>query len=308
MLRRTRRSGWSASRKERSGEGATQTLAAISLTDTPISLGGDRAFIGARLIGAGSRVARLAAALLAALVFVLLTASLARAAAPQALTALTPSFVTAGAGTARVVVSPDGKSVYATNKSAATLSQYARNAVTGVLTALSPTSVETGEMPEGVTVSPDGTSVTPPTPPPSQGVLPSQESKAPPVPNAKLTSTSLTVSPSGSVSSKIACPTGESSCTGTVVLQTLTAVSAATTGHQSKHKPAVLMLASGSFTIAGGQVKVVTLHLSGKARTLLAHAHVLRVRATVTARDPAGAKHTVHTIVTLRAPKATRHH
>ena len=103
-------------------------------------------------------MARLAAALLAALAFVLLSASLARAAAPQALTALTPSFVTAGAGTARVVVSPDGKSVYATNKSGASLSQYARNAVTGVLTALSPTSVETGEMPEGVTVSPDGTS------------------------------------------------------------------------------------------------------------------------------------------------------
>ena len=153
--------------------------------------------------------------------------------------------------------------------------------------------------------------LTPPTPPleaGSQGVLPSQESKAPPVPDAKLTRTSLTVSPSGSVSAKVTCPSGESSCTGTVVLQTLTAVSAATTGHQPKHKPAVLMLASRSFTVAGGQAKVVTLQLSATARALLAHAHVLRVRATITARDPAGAKHTVQTIVTLRPPKATGHH
>ena len=134
-------------------------MAAISLTDTPILLGSGRAFIGGHLIWAGSRVARVAAALLAVLAFGLAGASLARAASPQALTALTPSFITAGSGTARVVVSPDGKSVYATNKGTTTVSQYARNAVTGVLTALSPATVETGGMPEGVTVSPDGTSV-----------------------------------------------------------------------------------------------------------------------------------------------------
>ena len=140
-------------------------------------------------------------------------------------------------------------------------------------------------------------------------VLPARESKAPAVPDAKLTSTSLTVSPSGIVSANVSCSTGESSCTGTVALQTLTAVSAGTPGHQSKqHKPAVLMLASGSFRVAGGKVETVTLHLSARARALFAQTHVLRVRATIAAHDPTGATHSANTIVTLRALKAARHH
>jgi hypothetical protein len=144
---------------------------------------------------------------------------------------------------------------------------------------------------------------------PGGGVLPSQESKAPPVPDAKLASTSLTVSPSGVVILKVSCPTGETSCTGTVTLQTLNAVSASATGYQSKQqKAAVLVLAKGSFTVVGGKVKAVTLHLSAKARLLFARTHVLRVRATIAAHGPAGATHTTQTIVTLRAPKATRHH
>ena len=137
----------------------TQTLAAISLTHTPISIGGGRTSSGGLLVRTGSRTARLVAVLLAALAVGLLGAPLARAAAPQALTALTPSFVTAGSGPARVVVSPDGKSVYATNKETTTLSQYARNAVSGVLTPLSPATVETGGTPEGITVSAEGKSV-----------------------------------------------------------------------------------------------------------------------------------------------------
>ena len=144
---------------------------------------------------------------------------------------------------------------------------------------------------------------------PGQGVSPSPEHKAPLVPDATLASTSLLVSPSGMVNVKVTCPTGETSCTGTVTLQTLNAVSASATGHQStQQKAAVLVLAKGSFTVVGGKVKAVTLHLSAKARLLFARTHVLRVRATMAAHDPAGATHTTQTIVTLRAPKATRHH
>jgi hypothetical protein len=111
------------------------------------------------------------------------------------------------------------------------------------------------------------------------------------------------------VNVKVTCPTGKSSCTGTVILRTLKAVIATATVHQSKkRKAAILTLASGSFRLAGGQVKTLTLRLSAEARKLLATTHVLRARATIVAHDPTGAKHTTQTIVTLRALKATSHH
>jgi hypothetical protein len=121
-------------------------------------------------------------------------------------------------------------------------------------------------------------------------------------PDATIADTSLTESSSGAVSLKISCPAGESSCAGTVTLRTLNAVSASVAG-SAKTKATVVTLATGSFTVAGGQVKTVTLHLSAKARTLLARLHILRVRATIVARDPTGETHTKRVIVTLHAAK-----
>ena len=130
----------------------------------------------------------------------------------------------------------------------------------------------------------------------------------PPIPDAKLASTALAASASGSVAIKVSCPAGESSCSGTVTLRTLDAVSASAprAAKAKKAKKAILTLADGSFTVAGGRTKTVTLHLSAKARALLARLRALRVRATIAAHDPAGAAHTTQTIVTLRAPKARR--
>jgi subtilase family serine protease len=122
------------------------------------------------------------------------------------------------------------------------------------------------------------------------------------VPEAQLAGTSLQVSASGTVKLKISCPAGESSCTGTVTLRTLSAVIAAN-GRAAKHKPTVLTLATGSFSVAGGVVRAVTLHLSQKARVLLARVHTLRARATLLAHDLQDASHTTTTIVTLRAAK-----
>jgi outer membrane protein assembly factor BamB len=139
------------------------------------------------------------------------------------------------------------------------------------------------------------------------GVLPFQESKTPPVPDAKLASTSLAASSSGSVTVKVTCPAGESSCTGTITLRTLTAVIAGTTGHQSKKpKAAILTLAVGSFKVAGGQTTTVKLHLSAQARRLLTRVHVLHARATIVAHDATGATHTLQTTVTIRVAKATQ--
>ena len=130
-----------------------------------------------------------------------------------------------------------------------------------------------------------------------------------PVPDAELASRALVASSSGTVSIKVSCPTGESRCTGTVTLRTLTAVSASTTGHRSKkHKAAILTLAAGSFNVAGGHVTTVKLHLSAKARMFLARTRVLRARATIVAHDPSGATHTTQTTVAIRSAKAAHSH
>jgi PKD repeat protein len=126
------------------------------------------------------------------------------------------------------------------------------------------------------------------------------------VPNAQIVGTSLKVSPSGALKLTISCPKGESTCLGTITLRTLTAV-IADAGRTARAKAAVLTLASGSFSVPGGTNATITLHLSSKARVLLARVHTLRVRATLLAHDLQGAHHTSQITVVLHAPKPARH-
>jgi Trypsin len=135
----------------------------------------------------------------------------------------------------------------------------------------------------------------------NQGIAGFRLNARAPVPDVKLASTALGASASGVLTIKVSCPAGESSCSGTVTLSTPAAVSAGA-GRVSRKK-AVLTLASATFTVAGGEVTTVTLRLSARARALLARSHVLRVRATIVAHDPAGATRTTRALVTLRAAK-----
>jgi hypothetical protein len=129
------------------------------------------------------------------------------------------------------------------------------------------------------------------------GVLAAKEGS----PDATIAGTYLQASSSGAVSVKISCPSGVSSCTGELTIRTLDAV-----GASAAKSKAILTLTSGSFGVAGGKVKTVVLHLSQKARALLARSHELRVRVTVDAHDPAGGAHAGQTIDVLRAPKTKR--
>jgi hypothetical protein len=131
------------------------------------------------------------------------------------------------------------------------------------------------------------------------GVLAAKETS----PDAAIAGISLQASPSGAVSITISCPTGVNACAGTVTLRTLGPVRAA-----ARAKPAVLALAAGSFTVPGGGVRKITLHLSAKARALLARSHELRVRATILAHNPTGATHTGQKVLLLRAPKVRSAH
>jgi probable HAF family extracellular repeat protein len=141
------------------------------------------------------------------------------------------------------------------------------------------------------------------------GVLSSEEGKVSPL-GIRLASTSLATSDSGMVSIKVNCPAGEASCTGSVTLQTLTAVAAGTPGHHSrKHKAAILTLATGAFTVSGGHVAIVKLHLSRRARELLALSHRLRARAKIIAQVlPGETSYSSQETVVLRLFGVTRGH
>lgn len=125
-------------------------------------------------------------------------------------------------------------------------------------------------------------------------------------PEVTLSGSSLAASPQGAVTIKVACPAGDTSCSGTVTLRTVGATSAAH-GKKHKNKPASVTLASGSFSVTGGHVVAVTLHLSAQGRSMLKRLHVLRVQAVVVAHDPSGASHTTQTTVTLRVATKSSH-
>jgi hypothetical protein len=145
----------------------------------------------------------------------------------------------------------------------------------------------------------------PPPPPPPRGEVKGFTESSP---LAKIAGTSLTVSSSGALTIKVSCPSS-TTCIGTATLRTLTAVSArARTSAAKKAKKSILTLATASFTVAGGQVKSITLHVSRAGLKLLARSHVLNARATVVAHDLAGVSNTTQTTVTLRAAKRKSHH
>jgi hypothetical protein len=121
-----------------------------------------------------------------------------------------------------------------------------------------------------------------------------------PVPNVTIAGTSMTVPANGTFGLQLSCPAGETQCAGTVTLKTLTAVAA---GRALAAKKAILTLATASFTLSGGNLKVLTLHLSAKAKKLLAKLHTVRARVTIVAHDPAGTTHTTTAVLTLKAKK-----
>src|SRR5271166_708842 len=136
------------------------------------------------------------------------------------------------------------------------------------------------------------------------GSPPSPGRQAAQVPDAELASTSLKATRSGLVTVTITCPAGESSCAGTVALATVVPAAAKTAPRTRRRKTAVLRFAGGAFAVAGGHAVTMKLHLSAKARRMLASRHLLHALATVTAHDPAAATHTAKAVVIIRPAKA----
>jgi hypothetical protein len=123
-------------------------------------------------------------------------------------------------------------------------------------------------------------------------------------PIVSIAGTSVTVAANGAFTLKLSCPGGLTQCSGTATIKTLTAV-ATSAGH--KAKKSILTLATATFTIAGGKLKVLSLHLTSKAKLLLAKDHTVRARLTVVAKNPQGMAHTSSAVLTLKAAKKKKH-
>jgi hypothetical protein len=126
-------------------------------------------------------------------------------------------------------------------------------------------------------------------------------------PTVTIAGSPASVTGSGAFTLKLTCASGATICTGTITLKTAKAV-IASVGHaaKKKKKAAILTLATASFTLAGGQLKSLTLHLSSLARALLAHSHVLSALATVVAHNTASESATTKASVTLRLKVAKK--
>jgi PKD repeat protein len=123
------------------------------------------------------------------------------------------------------------------------------------------------------------------------------------VPAAGLASVSLAASSNGILRLVITCPAAVTSCAGTVTLSALGVTGARAPGGKSrvgKNRVQGLTLAGGTFVVAGGRQKTLTLRLSAKGRSLLIRTHHLRALATIVARDPAGTTDTTKLTVSLR--------
>jgi hypothetical protein len=111
--------------------------------------------------------------------------------------------------------------------------------------------------------------------------------KASATPDVTLSARSYKVSSAGLLIVKLSCPSGERTCSGTIVLHVHR-------GHGTAR------IATALFSLAGGAFVDVRLHLSRLARTLLAGGHRLSASVTIQASDPTGASHTTTATVSLR--------
>ncbi len=122
-------------------------------------------------------------------------------------------------------------------------------------------------------------------------------------PVVTLSGSPTTVSKVGVFALKLHCAAGATSCAGTITLKTSKAIAAA-----KGRKPAILTLATASFSLAGGQLKSLSLHLSSTARTVLARIHVLSALATIVARDAEAETATTKASVSLHPAKPVKKH
>lgn len=136
------------------------------------------------------------------------------------------------------------------------------------------------------TTTTSSTTTTPPLPPP-------------PAVKAGLVSTTVK---NGQLPLTVSCPSGQTTCTGTVLIKTASAVAASS----KKHKKTVLKLGAASFGLAGGHRQTLSVRIAGKGLTYLRKHHSVSVFVVISARNPQGETYSKSTRTTLHYAKPKR--
>ena len=149
--------------------------------------------------------------------------------------------------------------------------------------------------------------VTAPPPPPPPTTTTTSTAPPPPPGPPHVTARVAAATPSHNrVIVVVSCPTGQTSCMGTIQLTTVKAV--ATQARSKAHKPAKrkLVLGKGSFTVLGNSAKNISVVISKAGMALLRKSRRVPVLVTISAHNPQGASAVTHYQVTLRLPAS--HH
>jgi DNA-binding beta-propeller fold protein YncE len=132
----------------------TAALSALAVGEAPPALAGQPTQTLSGTASAGGIEASVSGSLATS---TLRTFAPVTAASSGGLAALSPGSVSAGAGTARLIVSADGESVYATNRSTNVVSEYSRAGSSGgTLTPSGQVTLPSGAAPEGIVESQTG--------------------------------------------------------------------------------------------------------------------------------------------------------
>ena len=134
---------------------------------------------------------------------------------------------------------------------------------------------------------------------PLQDVLASITGTTPVVPDVELVRRALGASRAGAVAVAVKCPAQESRCFGRVTLSVRVVVPPTAGPRATPRRVVVLVLGSGSFSLAGGGRTTVAIRLSVRGQALLAHLHTLHAQAAIVAHDPRGAGHRALRNVTI---------
>jgi PKD domain len=118
-------------------------------------------------------------------------------------------------------------------------------------------------------------------------------------PSARLTSGVAKASPSGFVKLPISCAASGAACVGTLTLR-----GSVGGGHAASRASTVF--ASASFSAAPGKTITAILHLSAKARAVLARTQSLRATVTILLRAASGVAHTTSSALTIHFAASVR--
>lgn len=145
--------------------------------------------------------------------------------------------------------------------------------------------------------------VTAPPPPPPTTSTTTTTPPPPPPPPPSVTARLAASTPSHNrIILIVACPSGQTSCTGTIGLTTAKPVAVQTKSRSHKRTKRKLVLGHGAFAILGNSAKRISVVISKAGMALLRKSHRVATLVSISAHNPQGGTAATHYQVTLRLP------